>query len=147
MRLIVSALAVLTLAACHRDLTAPAGERFLVTAFATPQSLRAGEATAVIVGITNLTSQPQTFDANFCGAAYQVFNPAGVRLYPSGACSAVYIMKTLQPGEQVVYASEWTTTQTAAGASPPLAPGTYTLRGALTGADVHSDSVTVQLTP
>jgi hypothetical protein len=140
--------AMLSLAACEKSPTAPANT-YLVTAFATPALLKAGATTTVIVGITNVSSVSQTYDQNFCGPAFLVYSPAGAQVYPSGFCSAIYIPRTLAPGEQAVYAQEWTTTgaDSTGHSTGPLPGGVYTLRGALGGSDVNNVAFTVQLTP
>jgi hypothetical protein len=86
---LIAVLPLLLLAACDRSPTAPSVD-YLVTAFATPQAIRAGTTTNVIIGITNVSDTPQTFDTNFCGPAYVVFNPAGVQLYGGLFCGAIY---------------------------------------------------------
>lgn len=79
--------ALLSLAACERSPTAPA-TAFLVTAFATPQSIKTGAQTVVIVGITNVSDKPQTYESNFCGAAFAVYAPSGTDPYAGQFCSA-----------------------------------------------------------
>lgn len=142
----ILALSLLALTGCAKSPTAPSNI-FLVTAFATPQSFIAGNVTTVIIGIENVSNTTQTFDANFCGPAYHVFDSTGTRIGGSYVCSAIYIPKTLAPGEQAVYSSQWTTVGTdAVGHSTgPLPAGTYTLRGALEGAQIQSSAYTVSL--
>ncbi|MFI5232920.1 MAG: hypothetical protein ACHQSE_10475 [Gemmatimonadales bacterium] len=140
----IAVLALLLLVACDRSPTAPAN-RLLVTAFATPDSVRAGSSTVVIIGITNVSNTPQTYESNFCGSAYHIFDTAGKRLDPEPFCAAVSLPKTLAPGAQDVYSAEWETT---AGSPTSLLPaGTYTIRGAVDGAGVENLPYTVQVLP
>jgi hypothetical protein len=145
-------LALLSLAGCHNSPTGP-GNKYLVTASASPQSLKAGGVTTITVKITNLTDSSQTFDANFCGPAYRVFSPAGTQLNAPGACFTVYIIKTLAPGETAVYSSDWTTIAVDSVGHPtgPLPAGSYTVRGAtpddVDASKVSNSAITVQLTP
>ena len=141
---LIAVLAVLSLAACDRSPTAPAS-RLLVTAYATPDTIRAGEPMNIIIAITNVSDQPQSYESNFCGPAYRVLNAAGSTLDSTSLCAAYSAPKTLAPGAQDVYSSVWTTTsgdQTA-----PLPAGSYTIRGALSGDGVENYSYAVQLTP
>lgn len=139
-------LSLLAIAACAKGPTGPANT-YLVTAFATPASFFAGGTTTVIVGITNVSDTTETFDANFCGPAYHVFDATGTRVGGGGFCASVYIPKTLAPGEQAVYTSQWTTNgaDSVGRSTGPLPTGTYTLRGALDGANVVNSPVTVSL--
>lgn len=140
--------ALLSLAACEKSPTAPA-TAFLVTAFATPQAIKSGTQTVVIVGITNVTNKAQTFESNFCGPAFSVTTSSGANPYGGFFCFSYSAPKTLAPGEQVVYSSEWTTTgvDSTGHSTGPLPAGTYTLRGALNGTNVNNIAFAVQLTP
>lgn len=140
----IAVLALLLLTACDRSPTAPAN-RLLVTAFATPDSVRAGGSTIVIIGITNVSDTPQTYESNFCGSAYHVFDTAGKRLDSEPFCASVSLPKTLAPGAQDVYSAAW---ETATGSpATPLPAGTYTIRGAVAGDGVENLPYTVQLLP
>jgi hypothetical protein len=79
-----------------------------------------------------------------------VFDQAGTQLYAGLPCAAYSSPKTLAPGEQAVYTSQWTTVGidsfgrfTKIG----LPAGSYTLRGALDGANVKSSTFTVSIVP
>ncbi|HEV8410512.1 MAG TPA: hypothetical protein VGQ30_08380 [Gemmatimonadaceae bacterium] len=141
-----------SLAACEKSaVTAPPSTIFLVTAFATPQVLKAGETTNIIIGITNVSDTTATFDANFCGPSFRVDN-TGVYGSPSG-CFANGIIERLASGEQTVYTGTWTTlaVDSTGNSVGPLPAGAYTVRGAALG-DVSASKVTsvpftVQLTP
>ena len=133
----IAVLALLLLAGCDRSPTAPAN-RLLVTAFATPDTARAGDPISVIVAITNVSDRPQSYETNFCGPAYHIFNPAGAQLGSLGLCAAFSQPKTLAPGAQDVYAAEWATA---------LPAGMYTIRGATSGDGVENLPYTVQLVP
>jgi hypothetical protein len=141
---LIAVLAVVSLVACERSPTAPAS-KFLVTAFATPDTVRAGEVTVVTVGITNVSDKPQSYESNFCGPAYHIFNAAGARLDNAIPCLAITQPKMLAPGAQDVYSTEWTTT----GGSPATAlpSGSYTIRGAVDGDGVENLPYAVQVTP
>jgi hypothetical protein len=82
-----------------------------------------------------------------CGPAFHVFNQAGTQRGASSVCAAIYISKTLAPGERALYTSQWTTvgTDSLGQSTGPLPAGTYTLRGALDGANVNSAAATVVL--
>jgi hypothetical protein len=141
---LIAVLAVLSLVACERSPTAPAN-RLLVTAFVTPDTVKVGEAANVIVAITNVSDQPQSYETNFCGPAYHVFTPAGADLNSGTVCAAYSMPKTLAPGAQDMYADTWTT-----GSGSPVAPlpaGTYTIRGELAGDGIENLPYTVQLIP
>lgn len=140
----IAVLALLLLVACDRSPTAPAN-RLLVTAFATPDTIRAGEATNVIVAITNVTDRPQTYQPNVCGPLYHIYDHGGTQLDSVIACFALAAPQTLAPGAQYVYAAEWTTVT----GSPavPLPAGTYTIRGAVDGNGVENLPYTVQVLP
>jgi hypothetical protein len=140
----IAVLALLLLVACDRSPTAPAN-RLLVTAYATPDTIRAGDQMDVIVAITNVSNQPQSYESNFCGPAYHVFNASGAQLDTTGFCAAHSAPKTLAPGAQDVYSSVWATT--AGSAATPLPAGAYTIRGALGGDGVENYAYAVQLTP
>jgi hypothetical protein len=140
----IAVLALLSLVACDRSPTAPAS-RLLVTAFVTPDTIKVGEATNVIVAITNVSDQPQSYESNFCGPAYHVFNPAGADLNSGTFCAAYSLQKTLAPGAQDVYADVWTPTSGSPAA--PLPAGTYTVRGELAGDGIENLPYTVQLVP
>jgi hypothetical protein len=140
----IAVLAVLLLAACDRSPTAPAS-RLLVTAYATPDTIRAGDQMDVIVAITNVSDQPQSYESNFCGPAYHVYNAAGARLDSAQACFSYSQPKTLAPGAQDVYTSAWATTS--GSPATPLPAGAYTIRGALDGDGVESYAYAVQLMP
>ncbi|MGH7655080.1 MAG: hypothetical protein ACREN6_10495 [Gemmatimonadaceae bacterium] len=140
----IAVLALLLLAGCDRSPTAPAN-RLLVTAFATPDTARAGDPISVIVAITNVSDQPQTYEANFCGPAYHVFDAAGADLDSGGVCAAFTQLKTLAPGAQDVYAAEWATTSGSPAAALPA--GTYTIRGVTAGDGVENLPYTVELIP
>ena len=137
-------LALLALVACDRSPTAPAN-KLLVTAFVTPDTIRVGDVTNVIVAITNMSDHPQTYESNFCGSAYHVFNAAGKDLTAGGFCATYSLPKILAPGAQDVYAQEWTATTGSAAA--PLPAGTYTIRGELAGDGVENLPYTVLLIP
>jgi hypothetical protein len=149
----IAVLALLSLAACDTSPTAPTNT-YLVTAFATPASIKAGTTANLIISITNVSDKAQTFDQNFCGPAYQITPPPGVQLSAQVfACFTDYLIRTLQPGEQAVYAAEWTSVHidSLGHADHALPAGTYTVRGpALLGGDttkVHSDPFVLTLTP
>jgi hypothetical protein len=133
------------LVACDRSPTAPAS-RLLVTAYATPDTARAGDDVSVIVAITNVSDQAQTYETNFCGPAYRVFDAAGTDLSSGGFCADYSLLKTLAPGEQDVYSSEWTTS-TSGSTAAALPAGTYTIRGVTGGDGVENLPYTVQLVP
>ena len=141
---LIAVLAVLSLAACERSPTAPAN-RLLVSAFATPDTIRAGEVTVVTVGITNVSDEPQTYESNFCGQAYHIYNAAGTKIDNALPCLALTAPKMLAPGAQDLYSTEWTT----AGGSPATAlpAGSYTIRGAVDGDGVENLPFTVQVIP
>jgi hypothetical protein len=149
---LIAIVALFSLAACEKSaVTAPPSKIFLVTAFATPQVLKAGETTNIIIGITNVSDTTATFDANFCGPSFRVDN-TGVYGSPSG-CFANGIIKRLASGEQTVYTGTWTTlaVDSTGNSVGPLPAGAYTVRGAALG-DVSASKVTsvpftVQLTP
>ena len=133
-----------------REVPHRAGNTYLVTAFATPATLKSGTTTTLIIGITNVSDKAQTFDQNFCGPAYRITPPPGVQLSAQTLpASPTTIFRTLQPGEQAVYAAEWTTVHldSLGHVTGPLPAGTYTVRGALDGSNVNSIPFTVQLTP
>jgi len=110
-----------------------------------PDTVRAGDAIAVTVGITNVSDQPQSYESNFCGPAYHIFDAAGTQLQNSPGCLLFSAPKTLAPGAQDVYTAAWTTT----GGSPTAAlpAGSYTLRGAVDGDGVENLPFTVQVVP
>ncbi len=144
-------LALLAVVGCEKSPTAPPSNIFLVTAFATPQTLEAGGTTNVIIGITNVSNVSQTFDQNFCGPSFRVDTTA-VYGSPSG-CFMVDEIRTLAPGEQAVYTEQWTTlaVDSTGRSTGPLPAGTYAVRGArIDGTDstkIKSVPFTVQLTP
>ena len=140
----IAVLAVLSLVACERSPTAPAN-RLLVTVLATPDTIRSGDATNVIVAITNVSDQPQSYETNFCGPAYHVFNAAGTDLTAGGFCAAYSLPKTLAPGAQDVFSSSWSCT--AGSPAVPLPAGFYTLRGVPGGDGVENLPYAVQLVP
>jgi hypothetical protein len=141
---LIAVLAVLSLVACERSPTAPAN-RLLVTVLATPDTIRAGDPTNVIVAITNVSDQPQSYETNFCGPAFHIFNAAGADLTVTDFCAAYSLPKTLAPGAQDVYSSVWTTTS----GSPAVAltAGSYTIRGVTGGDGVENLPYRVQLLP
>jgi hypothetical protein len=142
---LIAVLAVLSLVACERSPTAPTS-RLLVTVLATPDTIRAGDATNVIVAITNVSDQPQSYETNFCGPAFHIFNAAGTDLTGGGLCAAYSLPKTLAPGAQDLYSSVWTaTTNGAPGAA--LTAGTYTVRGVTAGDGVENLPYRVQVVP
>lgn len=98
----------------------------------------------VIIAITNVSDQPQSYETNFCGAAYRVYSAAGTDMNPPGFCAAYSLPKTLAPGEQDVYSAEWTTDTGAA--ATPLPAGTYTIRGVTSGDGIENYPYTVQVT-
>ncbi|HEY2848998.1 MAG TPA: hypothetical protein VGI97_03915, partial [Gemmatimonadaceae bacterium] len=144
MRTIAGLALLLLLVACDRSPTAPAS-RLLVTAYATPDTVRAGDDINVIVAITNVSDQAQMYETNFCGPAYRVFDAAGADLSSGGACAAYSQIKTLAPGAQDVYSSMWTSTSGSTAAALPA--GTYTIRGVTAGDGVENLPYTVQLVP
>ena len=141
---LIAVLAVLSLVACERSPTAPAN-RLLVTAFAMPDTVRAGDVIAVTIGITNVSDQPQTYESNFCGPAYRVYNAAGAILDGSLACLGISQPRTLAPGAQDLYSSAWTTTT--GSPSAPLPTGSYKIRGAVDGDGVENLAYVVQVMP
>lgn len=126
----IAGLALLLLVACDRSPTAPAN-KLLVTAFATPDTVLAGSTTSVIIAITNVSNQPQPYVASFCGPVYHIFDSAGAQVDTTAYfCADDYLAPpVLAPGAQATFAAEWTTT---------LAPGQYTIRGALTGDGIEN---------
>ena len=140
----IAVLALVALAACDRSPTAPAN-RLLVTAFVTPDTIRVGEATNVIVAITNVSDQPQTYESNFCGPAYHVYTAAGTQLDGARPCLDITQPKTLAPGAQDVYAQQWAAT--AGSSAGPLPAGAYTIRGVISGDGVENLPYAVQLVP
>jgi hypothetical protein len=141
---LIAILAVLSLLACERSPTAPA-DRLLVAVVATPDTIKSGGATSVIVAITNVSDVSQTYETNFCGAAYHVYDATGTDLNSGTVCAAYSQPKTLAPGAQDLYSSVWTTTSGSPAA--PLPPGAYTLRGVTGGDGVESLPYTVHLIP
>jgi hypothetical protein len=141
---LIAVLVVLSLVACERSPTAPAN-RLLVTAFASPDTVRAGDVTVVIIGITNVSDRPQTYESNFCGPAYHIFDATGARLDNAFPCLAITEPRTLAPGAQDVYSTAWTTS----GGSPaaPLPAGSYKIRGAVDGDGVENLPYEVHVTP
>jgi hypothetical protein len=141
---LIAVLAVLSLVACERSPTAPAS-RLLVTVLATPDTIRAGGPANIIVAITNVSDQPQSYETNFCGPAFHIFNAAGTDLMAGGLCAAYSLPKTLAPGAQDVYASVWTATSGSPAVA--LAAGSYTIRGVTAGDGVENLPFTVQVLP
>jgi len=139
----IAVFVLLSLAACDRSPTSPAS-RLLVTAYATPDTVRAGDPMNVIIAITNVSDQPQSYETNFCGAAYRVYSSAGKDVNPPGLCADYSLPKTLAPGAQDLYSSVWTTT---AGSATPLPADTYTIRGVTSGDGVENLPYVVLLIP
>ncbi len=141
---LIAVLAVVSLVACERSPTAPAN-RLLVTAFATPDTIRAGDETVVTIGITNVSDQPQTYESNFCGPAYHIYDAAGTMLDGARPCLLVSQPKTLAPGAQDVYSAAWAATAILSAA--PLPAGSYTIRGLVDGEGVENLPYVVRVTP
>jgi hypothetical protein len=123
----------LLLAACARDLTAPATD-LLVTASASRDSFRVGDTVTVRVTVFNRSGQPQTIGGGGCGfLGFQVTTPSGAMVGPSSAfCSAELVLKTLGPGDQYSEDEVWTGSAIGNGAGTALqmlSPGSYVVTG------------------
>jgi hypothetical protein len=107
----------------------------------------------VQITVTNVSDQRQAYNGNLCGQGYQVFNAAGVNVGPATGCLLDAKLVQLDPGDHAVFTREWTADapSVATAQQPaPLAPGTYTLIGAVSawqGISLSNTATTIEVTP
>jgi len=144
MRIVLAA--VFLLAACARDITAPA-RALIVTASVSPSTFRAGDSVTVLVTVVNRSDQPQSIETNQCGRAFVVTPPSGAEVGPDPLpCLAYSAPRSLAPGEQYTWSDSWYGRGSVPESTPHLQPGAYIAAGA-SSIPLHGTSETITLVP
>lgn len=113
-----------------------------------PATFSVGEATEVVVVVTNTTDRERVVSGGGCMMSFRVFDSSGTLVAPYGdfVCAAARVFYTIPAGQSIEDRREWRG-RTGLIEGDPLPPGEYEVVGHLDAVeiDIQSPRATIQL--